>query len=103
MAPGQEVTRWIPRDPKTQYVVAMGLFRQPLGYSWRTLTVLPSVPKHLCTDEPVGHRPPRATDEQLRFKLEGYQIDLLRGSTASPNTPALDSLEGGMSPQWSKS
>ena len=103
VAPGQEVARWIPRDPKAQFVVAMGLFRQPLGYSWRTLTVLPSVPKHLCTDEPVGQRGPRATDEQLRFKLEGYQIDLLRGSPTSPGNPALDNLDGGAKPQWSKS
>ncbi|OJH38140.1 type VI secretion system-associated lipoprotein [Cystobacter ferrugineus] len=103
VAPGQEVARWIPRDPKTQFVVAMGLFRQPLGYSWRTLTMLPSVPKHLCTDEPVGQRGPRATDAQLRFKLEGYQIDLLRASPSSMGNPALDNLQGGTTPHWSKS
>lgn len=79
VAPGQTLERWIPRNPKTKYVVAMGLFRQPLGYSWRTLTVLPSVPENLCVEQPPGNRgPPRATDEQLRFKLQGYQIDLLR-------------------------
>ncbi|WP_002624179.1 type VI secretion system lipoprotein TssJ [Cystobacter fuscus] len=103
VAPGQSVERWIPRDPKTQFVVAMGLFRQPLGYSWRTLTVLPSVPKNLCTDEPVGQRGPRTTDEQLRFKLQGYQIDLLRNSSSPMNNPVLDDLEGGVTPQWSKS
>lgn len=103
VAPGQSVERWIPRDPKTQFVVAMGLFRQPLGYSWRTLTVLPSVPKNLCTDEPVGQRGPRTTDEQLRFKLQGYQIDLLRNSSSPMNNPVLDNLEGGVKPQWSKS
>ncbi|MET0402525.1 MAG: type VI secretion system lipoprotein TssJ, partial [Cystobacter sp.] len=103
VAPGQEVTRWIPRDPKAQFVVAMGLFRQPLGYSWRTLAVLPSVPKHLCTDEPVGQRAPRVTDEQLRFKLEGYQIDVLRASPSLMNNPVLDNTRDDAKPRWSKS
>lgn len=81
VAPGQTMERWIPRDPKARFVVAMGLFRQPLGYSWRTLTVLPAVPESLCVEQPPGERgAPRSTDEQLRFKLQGYQIDLLRAA-----------------------
>lgn len=105
VAPGQSVERWITRDPKTQFVVAMGLFRQPLGYSWRTLTVLPSVPKNLCTDEQaVGRRgAPRATDEQLRFKLQGYQIDLLRTTSSFPGPVGSDDPERGSTPHWSKS
>jgi|GEM_PF-2169941 len=104
VAPGQSVERWITRDPKAQFVVAMGLFRQPLGYSWRTLTVLPSVPKNLCTDEQaVGrHDKPRVTDEQLRFKLQGYQIDLLRTTSSSLGAFGTDDLNRGVMPRGSK-
>lgn len=104
VAPGQSLEKWIPRDPKANFVLAMGLFRQPLGYSWRTLTVLPSVPKYLCTDEPpVGPRGgPRPVDEQLRFKLQGYQIDLLRLSPSLPGNPVLEEQDRGEKPQWSK-
>jgi len=81
--PGQTVERWIQRDPKARYVAVIGLFRQPLGYAWRTLTVLPSVPKNQCGQPPEGERgAPGATDEQLRFKLQGYQIDLLKRGPA---------------------
>lgn len=81
VAPGQTVERWIPRNPKAKVVVAMGLFRQPLGYSWRTMTVLTPVPENLCVEHPPGDRgPPRAIDEQLRFKLQGYQIDISRAA-----------------------
>ena len=104
MAPGQSVERWITRDPKAQFVVAMGLFRQPLGYSWRTLTVLPSVPKNLCTDEQAVGRSgkPRVTDEQLRFKLQGYQIDLLRTTSSPSGVFGTDDLDRGPPPPWSK-
>ena len=104
VAPGQSVERWITRDPKAQFVVAMGLFRQPLGYSWRTLTVLPSVPKNLCTEEQAlgRHGKPRTTDEQLRFKLQGYQIDLLRTTSSPSGTFGLDGLDSGVTPRGSK-
>lgn len=77
--PGKTVERWIQRDPQARYVAVMGLFRQPLGYAWRTLTVLPAVNKNQCGQEPPAERGlPLSTDEQLRFKLQGYQIDLLK-------------------------
>ncbi|MDC0711168.1 type VI secretion system lipoprotein TssJ [Stigmatella sp. ncwal1] len=77
--PNQSIGRWIQRDPQARYVAVMGLFRQPLGYAWRTLTVLPTVSKSQCGQQPEAERGlPRSTDEQLRFKLQGYQIDLLK-------------------------
>jgi type VI secretion system protein VasD len=83
VSPGQTVERWIPRDPKARYVAVMGLFRQPMGYAWRTMTVLPTVSKSQCGQSPPGAwGAPRATDEQLRFKLQGYQIDFLRTGPA---------------------
>ncbi|WP_414640770.1 type VI secretion system lipoprotein TssJ [Archangium sp.] len=79
LAPDQHVERWIPRDPKTRFVVAMGHFRQPLGSAWRTVVKLQPVPKPLCREEPEGgEHGPRPMDAQFLIKLQGYQVDLLR-------------------------
>jgi type VI secretion system protein VasD len=80
--PGHETGHWVQRDPKAQFVAALGLFRQPLGYSWLAIAKLPPVPTSQCVEEPAGGRnaSPGADDTQLRFKLQGYQIDFLRPS-----------------------
>jgi len=79
VAPGQKFQRWIQRDPKARFVLAMGHFRQPLGYSWRTVTVLEPVPEVFCFERPAGDQgEPRPGDVQLRYRLQGYQIDILR-------------------------
>jgi type VI secretion system protein VasD len=80
--PGDEVKHWVQRDPKAQYVAAVGLFRQPLGYAWLAVAKLPPVPKSQCVEQPAGERgdSPLPEDTQLRFKLQGYQIDYLRPS-----------------------
>ncbi len=88
VAPGQKVQRWIQRDPKARFVLAMGHFRQPLGYSWRTVTALEPVPQVFCFERPAGDQgDPRPGDVQLRYRLQGYQIDILR-SQASLTPPA---------------
>jgi type VI secretion system protein VasD len=71
VAPGHEVKQWVQRDPKAQYVAAVGHFRQPLGYAWLAVAKLPPIPQDQCPE--------------LHFKLQGYQIDYLR--TSSRRTP----------------
>lgn len=82
VAPGHQVKHWVQRDPKAQFVAAVGLFRQPLGYSWIAIAKLPPVSKNQCAEPPAGDRgdSPLPEDTQLRFKLQGYQIDYLRPS-----------------------
>jgi type VI secretion system protein VasD len=85
VAPGNEVKHWVQRDPKAQYVAAVGLFRQPLGYAWLAVAKLPPVPPGQCEEQPAGDRDnPTQLDTQLRFKLQGYQIDYLRPSRRTP-------------------
>jgi type VI secretion system protein VasD len=85
VAPGQTLERWVQRAPEARYVVAVGLFRQPLGYAWRTVAELPPVPASLCEERPAGSLgSPDIRDVQLSFKLQGYQIDLLRRSRRLP-------------------
>jgi type VI secretion system protein VasD len=82
VTPGREVKQWVRRDPKAQFVAAMGFFRQHPGYGWITVARLPPVSKNQCEEPPAGDRgdTPSEEDTQLRFKLQGYQIDFLRPS-----------------------
>ncbi len=76
--PGKEVSRWVQRDPKARFVLAMGHFRQPLGYSWRAVATLPPVQEAQCVERPAGDQgAPKPEDEVFRYRLQGYQIDLL--------------------------
>lgn len=86
--PGRQVKRWVQRDPKARFVLAMGHFRQPLGYSWRTVTVLKPVEERQCVERPAGDQgEPRPEDEVFRYRLQGYQIDLmLRPVTQAPES-----------------
>jgi type VI secretion system protein VasD len=85
VSPGQTLERWVQRAPEARFVVVIGLFRQPLGYAWRTVAELPPVPAALCEEQPAGSRgAPDVRDTQLRFKLQGYQIDQLRRSRRTP-------------------
>lgn len=85
IAPGETMERWLQRAPEARYVVAIGHFRQPLGYAWRTVAELPPVPSALCEEKAAGSLgSPNPLDVQLRFKLQGYQIDLLRRSRRLP-------------------
>ncbi|MFY0570772.1 type VI secretion system lipoprotein TssJ [Archangium lansingense] len=79
VAPGQKFQRWIQRDPKARFILTMGHFRQPLGYSWRTVSALDPVPEPFCVERPAGDQgEPKPGDVQLRYRLQGYQLDILR-------------------------
>ncbi len=79
VSPGQKTQRWIQRDPKARFILTMGHFRQPLGYSWRTVSALDPVPEPFCVERTAGDQgEPWPGDVQLRYRLQGYQIDILR-------------------------
>ncbi|WP_328707267.1 type VI secretion system lipoprotein TssJ [Citreicoccus inhibens] len=78
VAPGKQMKRWVQRDPKAHFVLAMAQFRQPLGYAWRTVAVLPPVEADQCVERPAGQQSePKSGDEVFRYRLQGYQIDLM--------------------------
>lgn len=99
--PGRQVTRWVQRDPKARFVLAMGHFRQPLGYSWRTVAVLPPVEESRCVERPAGDQgEPKPGDEVFRYRLQGYQIDImLRPITRAPEPPIQPSAGDPASPR----
>ncbi len=73
--PGQSVTRWVERDPKTTHLVAVGVFRQPSGSSWRAGVPIPLLPTEQCLPQ-QGERtgPPTEKDLAVRFFVEESRI-----------------------------
>ena len=101
--PGKSIERWVQRDPKARYVLAMGLFREPLGDAWRAATALPPVPEYLCVESPPGEKgPPGPLDEKLRFILQSYQIEPLRVAPVQAPPPLFEQPQRGAQPQGSK-
>jgi len=76
VAPGQQVARWIPRDPGTHYVVAAGKFRKSLGRTWYAVYQLHPVPEGQCVEQPPVEqsKKPSSVDELLHFRLDEYHI-----------------------------
>lgn len=54
-------------DPKTKFVVAMAVFRQPSGTTWRATYELPVTEEEICGAQDKGI--------YLRFVLQDYQIE----------------------------
>ncbi len=71
LQPGQTLTRQLARDPKTTYVVVLGVFRRPAGQVWRSILRLPEVTPELCAAaKKPGPQPP-----PLHFYLEDYRVE----------------------------
>lgn len=83
--PGATSGAWIKRDPRAQYVVAVGIFRQPEGNSWRATAVLPDVTPEQCGAQPTQVRtgPPGKGDVDLHFVLQDDEIEF-----SAPPKPA---------------
>ena len=79
--PNDTVSRWIPREAKTQFVVAVAAFRQP-GEMWYGAFKLGAVPENQCAPRPITDQELklRPGDEHLRFKLAGFVIEPVEDS-----------------------
>jgi type VI secretion system protein VasD len=75
--PGETETRWIPRVKDAKYVVAVGIFRDPVDKRWWDWHALGRVPRSQCKAEyPVElYRWPKQDEEQVRFLLQGAEIE----------------------------
>lgn len=54
-------------DPKAKFLVAMAVFRQPSGTTWRATYELPVTENEICAAQDKGI--------YLRFMLQDYQIE----------------------------
>lgn len=74
--PGAKLTTGFARDPKANYVLVMGGFRQPSGTAWRELLTLPPPVPQRCGPEPLSPPPePRKEDPNFHFLLEDFRVE----------------------------
>jgi type VI secretion system protein VasD len=73
--PGQTLAQRFEREPKAKYVAVLGVFRRPVGQSWRAAQLLPEVPPEQCGKQVArqGTREPA-----VRFSLEDYRVEAIR-------------------------
>jgi type VI secretion system protein VasD len=71
--PGQVVVERFERDEKADYLVGVGIFRSPIGSTWRTVSELP-LPGDPCQEKDDENAAPTLPDLRLRMFLEDYRI-----------------------------
>lgn len=77
LEPGERVERWLNRKGASNYLVAVALFRQPKGNSWRTVISIPLMDEADC---PADVLPPRVgkpgkRDLKMLISLQGFEIE----------------------------
>ena len=86
--PGQQVKQWVIRHKEASFVVAAVLFREAQGRdSFISVYRLRPASDSRCLD-PLSLPPePERRDEQVHFRLSGYQIELVRQLVAADTSP----------------
>lgn len=71
--PGESLEAPIPRNPETNYLLAVALFRRPAGTTWKVVRKLSPPDPYHCHATPER---PRANDGTVRFYLDENRIEL---------------------------
>ncbi|HZA50733.1 MAG TPA: type VI secretion system lipoprotein TssJ [Myxococcaceae bacterium] len=75
LEPGQTLTREFPREPQAKQLVAVGLFRRPVGAGWRAPLLLDEVRPERCGPGGKG-----AGGEDARFRFQDGQVEPVQAS-----------------------
>jgi type VI secretion system protein VasD len=81
--PGQVVVERFERDEKADYLVGVGIFRNPVGSTWRTVSELP-LPGDPCQERDDENAAPLLEDLRLRMFVEDYRIESVDNYAALP-------------------
>jgi type VI secretion system protein VasD len=81
--PGQVVVEHLQRDEKADFLVGVGIFRNPIGATWRTISELP-LPGDPCQEKDDENAAPTLEDLRLRMFLEDYRIESVDNYAALP-------------------
>jgi type VI secretion system protein VasD len=81
--PGQVVVQRFDRDEKADYLVGVGVFRNPIGSTWRTVSELP-LPGDPCQEQDDEKAAPNLEDLRVRMFLEEYRIESVDNYAALP-------------------
>lgn len=100
--PGQVTVRRFERNTQADFLVAMAVFRSPVGSAWRTIQEFP-LPGDPCAEQDDPDAAPTIADLRIRAFLEDYRIEsvnnyrqLPRRSCQKGDTRCLDA--GGEAP-----
>jgi type VI secretion system protein VasD len=81
--PGQVVVERFERDEKADFLVGVGIFRSPIGSTWRTISELP-LPGDPCQEQDDEDAAPTMEDLRLRMFVEDYRIESVDNFAALP-------------------
>ncbi len=99
--PEQVLRRPLERDPAANYLVGMGIFRQPVGTTWRSVLTLP-IPRSQaqCAGSQGGDEAPPPPIAHIRFFVEDNRIEgeldlepATSGSACDPSNPLCAAAE----------
>jgi type VI secretion system protein VasD len=81
--PGQIVVQHIERDEKADFLVGVGIFRNPVGATWRAVSELP-LPGDPCQEQEDDKAAPALKDLRIRVFLEDYRVESVDNYAALP-------------------
>ena len=81
--PGQIVVRRFPRSEQADYLVAVAIFRSPVGSSWRTIEEFPMTGDP-CAEKKDEKAAPKLQDLRVRLFLEDYRVESTTNYAALP-------------------
>ncbi|MEM9192932.1 MAG: type VI secretion system lipoprotein TssJ [Myxococcota bacterium] len=78
--PERVIERSFERNPDANYLLAMGLYRRPAGYSWRTILELPPpLEEQQCAAREAAEDPeddvPQGVNPRVELYMDDYRIE----------------------------
>lgn len=98
--PGRRIVRGFERNPDANYLVAMALYRNPAGVSWRTILELPPTPgEQACAAQAGGADEDEVPDPvvpHILVELDTYRVEgsMELHRVDEPGCVGADCLEG---------
>jgi type VI secretion system protein VasD len=81
--PGQVTVRRFERNTQADFLIAMAVFRSPVGSAWRTIQEFP-LPGDPCAEEDDADAAPKLEDLRVRAFLEDYRIESVNNFRGLP-------------------
>jgi type VI secretion system protein VasD len=81
--PGQIVALRLKRNDEADFLVAVAIFRSPVGSAWRTIQEFP-MPGDPCKERKDPKAAPQLADLRIRAFLDGYRVESVNNYKGFP-------------------